>query len=99
MPKMSKFLWSDISFEDIWKSIFYRLFFFNPDYHDDAPEKGVDALELVKQSEQSLKNLLDLKEEADIDDENILLEIDSHLHSSKKKQGFRLSTNWIRGKY
>ncbi len=64
-----------------------RLFFFNPDYHDEAPEKGVDALEIVKQSEQSLKNLLDLKEEADIDDENILLEIDAHLHSNKKTQG------------
>lgn len=64
-----------------------RLFFFNPDYHDEAPEKGVDALEIVKQSEQSLKNLLDLKEEAEIDDENILLEIDAHLHTNKKTQG------------
>ena len=45
----------------------------------------MDALELTKQSEQSLNNLLDLKEE-DEDEDSILLEIDSQLDSKKKGQ-------------
>jgi hypothetical protein len=44
-------------------------------------------LELAKQSEQSLNDLLDLKEEdGDDEEENILLEIDSQLETKKKSQ-------------
>ena len=54
----------------------------------------MDALELAKQSEQSLNNLLDLKEE-DEDEDNILLEIDSQLDSKKKGQTGKQFTNFI----
>jgi hypothetical protein len=69
--------------------LFCSLLYFNPDYRDDNPdpEQGVDALELAKQSEQSLNDLLDLKEEdGDDEEENILLEIDSQLETKKKSQ-------------
>jgi hypothetical protein len=55
-----------------WKKIFYNI-----------GSQGIDALELAKQSEQSLNDLLGLKEEDD-DEENILLEIDSQLDAKKK---------------
>ncbi len=46
------------------KRFFFSLLYFNPDYRDDdeslPTEQGVDALELAKQSEQSLNDLLDL---------------------------------------
>ena len=54
----------------------------------------MDALELAKQSEQSLNNLLDLKEEDEYED-NILLEIDSQLDSKKKGQTGKQFTKFI----
>ena len=75
------------------------LLFFNPDFKDDvgADEQGVDALELAKQSEQSLNDLLGLKED-DEDEENILLEIDSQLESKKKATAGEAVTETIRVK-
>ena len=75
------------------------LLFFNPDFKDDvtADEQGVDALELAKQSEQSLNDLLGLKEDEE-DEENILLEIDSQLESKKKVATGEdvIETSWVR---
>ena len=63
------------------------MLFFDPEYTDEPPEKGEDALkamelseETKQKAEESLRNLLELG--GDEDDE-LLLDIDTHLTEKK----------------
>lgn len=52
-------------------------YFFDPEYTDEPPEQAVDALEMSKQAEDSLNNLLDLGND---EDDDILLQLDTDKH-------------------
>ena len=77
---------------------FYSLLFFDPEYTDEPPERGQDALkamelseETKQKAEESLRNLLELG--GDEDDE-LLLDIDTQL-TEKQLQKMPM----ISGKY
>ena len=70
-----------------WQFFYFSLLFFDPEYTDEPPEKGEDALkamelseETKQKAEESLRNLLELG--GDEDDE-LLLDIDTHLTEKK----------------